>query len=248
MRYLLLVLALTACGVDDSSQYDSENLFPEPTTNYGETDKYSDETLFPDPTKPEYEYKDTPEYATAATQEELSEYIEDFIYLMNQYGVQPLIPLSDVTFVMESLAHISSKTAGRCIVDDQLIATIRIDTTHWDKYDDWGREILVFHELGHCVLLRDHNNVWTEEIPYRPVSIMNANIIGSPIYRLHYESYREELFSITGDWDIQVAIERPQRNDTIPRKRPGYELKPTEYFIEAQDQGNYSAGSSYQFN
>ena len=35
---------------------------------------------------------------------------------------------------------------------------IIIDQNFWDRSNHWKRELIVFHELGHCFLNRKHNN------------------------------------------------------------------------------------------
>ena len=45
---------------------------------------------------------------------------------------------------------------GQCAHDDTKPNTVIIDWTYWMSADDLEKEFLVFHELGHCVLNREH--------------------------------------------------------------------------------------------
>lgn len=73
---------------------------------------------------------------------------------------------------------------------------ITINKYWWDGYEDDDRELLIFHELGHCVLNRSHNNdlsTWG-----RPVSIMeNMGELWGWEYKYNYNSYIEELFQVS---------------------------------------------------
>lgn len=68
---------------------------------------------------------------------------------------------------------------------------IEIDPVFWEEANDTEREVLIFHELGHCVLNRDH----VEDIiePYElPKSIMYPVIFDSA-YSDHRNYYVNEL-------------------------------------------------------
>jgi hypothetical protein len=65
---------------------------------------------------------------------------------------------------------------------------IVIETIAWDKMDDYGREELIFHELGHCALHLDH--VEETRADYCPLSIMYPYVFGDSWC---YSDYRDEL-------------------------------------------------------
>jgi hypothetical protein len=50
--------------------------------------------------------------------------------------------------------------------------TIEIDKSYWDNVDSLTQEILLYHELGHCVLSEGHTN--------NTMAIMNA-LINNPV-------------------------------------------------------------------
>ena len=50
----------------------------------------------------------------------------------------------------------SPNVIGQCAHDPGTPTTVIIDKSYWDNASDLEKEFLVFHELGHCVLNRDH--------------------------------------------------------------------------------------------
>lgn len=71
--------------------------------------------------------------------------------------------------------------------------TVVLDIAIKDRSDIY-LEIVMFHELGHCILGRDHN----EEL-----SIMNTYKVQDYIYVMNYSAYISELFGIefVGDYE-----------------------------------------------
>jgi hypothetical protein len=67
---------------------------------------------------------------------------------------------------------------------------IVIDKSWWTKAPAWGKESLIFHELGHCVLDRDHRS---GECAGRPCSIMRPIVVLEP-YKKRRKEYLDELF------------------------------------------------------
>ena len=49
-----------------------------------------------------------------------------------------------------------SGVAGDCQFDDNNPNRLRVDASTWRQVDEDLKEYIVFHELGHCVLLRKH--------------------------------------------------------------------------------------------
>ena len=54
------------------------------------------------------------------------------------------------------LVNISRGYVGLCSTHAE--KEIRIDKDFWERSSDLSRELIVFHELGHCFLDRRHNN------------------------------------------------------------------------------------------
>lgn len=63
------------------------------------------------------------------------------------------IPLSAY---IENIA--SRGTLGQCKSYSNGSKTIVVDEPYWNRIDDLQKEYIVFHELGHCVLDKDHDD------------------------------------------------------------------------------------------
>lgn len=66
----------------------------------------------------------------------------------------------------------------------------------WDAVDEDYRESLLFHELGHCRLGRDHlDDVRSSSTETHKISMMNSIIIGPQKYKSYKEEYQRELYT-----------------------------------------------------
>ncbi len=94
-------------------------------------------------------------------------------------------------------------TIGWCRKDKT--PKIMIDKATFDRMDETEREILLFHELGHCVLDRWHRNTRT---PYLvPVSIMGSVIMDASYYEFDKGYYLRELFTTKDKSPIQKILD-----------------------------------------
>lgn len=75
---------------------------------------------------------------------------------------------------------------------------VTLDSDYWALADDDEKTMLVFHELGHCLLDRDHRTDLNSD--GMPVSIMNPYLFDSVYFHDHYASYVNELFTHMNDW------------------------------------------------
>lgn len=105
----------------------------------------------------------------------------------NTYGIEV-----NVSIVFKDITD--EDVAGQCWYTTP--RKIEIDTPYWNEITELGREQLILHELGHCVLNLDHNDAvgtigaWSNV----PVSIMNSVHFGdAPWYRDNREYYLQEL-------------------------------------------------------
>jgi hypothetical protein len=72
--------------------------------------------------------------------------------------------------------------------------TVTISQDYFSQYDETKRTLLVWHELGHCVLGRGHNNTINPVTGY-PESIMYYESTASAVeYKLDPTPYVSELF------------------------------------------------------
>lgn len=70
--------------------------------------------------------------------------------------------------------------------------TIQISKQYWYSKSDTEKEIIMFHELGHCLLYRDHNETVLNSVP---VSIMFPVQLYNIVYEPRREAYLYELFT-----------------------------------------------------
>ena len=88
-------------------------------------------------------------------------------------------------------------TVGLCEVFEDGYKLIRINTFHWERMTDGGREETMYHELGHCQLNRDHSELLTRPRGFGysiPNSIMYPYVFGdASFYWMFREHYVQEL-------------------------------------------------------
>lgn len=102
------------------------------------------------------------------------------------------IPVN-VSIVFKDIAD--EDVAGQCWFTSPRL--IEIDTPYWNEITDLGKEQLVLHELGHCVLNLEHNEsigtvgAWMNV----PLSIMYpVNFGDEPWYGDNRAYYLQELY------------------------------------------------------
>lgn len=98
---------------------------------------------------------------------------------------------------------VDSEVAGDCHYDPDAPDRLRVDESFWLKASDRLREYVVFHELGHCALVRDHRE--DADAQGYCLSVMasgtgDCNEAYSPTTR---EALLDELFDegFAGDWE-----------------------------------------------
>jgi hypothetical protein len=68
-----------------------------------------------------------------------------------------------------------------------------LNTQNWDENTEITKEMIVFHELGHCVL--DRNHILYDKRQKCSPSIMGNSGVSDDCYVDRYEYYIKELFS-----------------------------------------------------
>lgn len=68
---------------------------------------------------------------------------------------------------------------------------IIIDKTYWDRLDYKVRQLLIWHELGHCLFNKKHDNLLMHD--GCPNSIMHPTILSDRCVELHYETYLQQI-------------------------------------------------------
>ncbi len=72
-----------------------------------------------------------------------------------------VVNLESVRGVLEDIEYETSTNAttarvlAHCSAQDGM-NNITIDAARWARFDDFSKQYIVFHELGHCALARDH--------------------------------------------------------------------------------------------
>lgn len=123
------------------------------------------------------------------------EYVDDF---ESHIGVA----VTDTDIVFDEL---DGPTLGYCITG-QATNEIHIDRKSWSMMTKDGQEQLIYHELGHCVLGLEHNNLRTIlDGYYVEASIMNAYWFGN---RSYYSKYKEN-YKYALKYNISVSSFRP---------------------------------------
>ena len=96
-----------------------------------------------------------------------------------------------------SFANLEGNTAGVCHYFRMGEGPIRwgyieIDEPNWKLMSQNQKVNLIFHELGHCVLGRDHTP--KNSVEACPSSFMDDTILSNYCLELHYKDYLHEMF------------------------------------------------------
>ena len=114
---------------------------------------------------------------------EFRRYVDRFNEYAQDYGVK--VDTSNVGIMF------MNKTDNKSVVGScyklGYIRIITIDEVFWRYASPLERELVLFHELGHCVLNRDHCR-------YSSLSIMYPYLISVRDYAVLRSSYLKELF------------------------------------------------------
>jgi hypothetical protein len=127
-----------------------------------------------------YVYYEDPNFAT---------YIRSF---EREFGVKVEVP--------SAFGVLTEDRVGGCYytgIANSRANNIVIDRKAWREYNEGGREQLIYHELGHCVLGLDHDDTVGEisGIIF-PISIMNSYVFGNHwLYVQEREHYINDLRS-----------------------------------------------------
>lgn len=95
-------------------------------------------------------------------------------------------------------ANLNAGTAGICYRIRFLNGLfewkyIEIDQEYWKSISEYQKINLMFHELGHCVLGRQHIE-WQDLVTVCPPSFMYGSVISTECIEKNYDLYLEEMF------------------------------------------------------
>lgn len=95
--------------------------------------------------------------------------------------------------IIIKMADLELNKNGECILSYDMPQQINIQRSFWEAATPETREILIFHELGHCILFREHNDEFDAHT-LRPMSLMRSKILPSKTFKENREQYLKELF------------------------------------------------------
>lgn len=85
---------------------------------------------------------------------ELQPYFVSFQAEAEKHGL--LVNYADANVTAEIYNIDEGSVAGSCTTNGHTLRHIRIDQSFWDRAPNLTREMVIFHELGHCLLGRSH--------------------------------------------------------------------------------------------
>lgn len=121
---------------------------------------------------------------------ETQELFSEFKQLAQAYGT--FLQREDILFSFETFFW--GSTAGVCYYQSRSPNRIELSSSHWSRGSETFKEMLLFHELGHCAMGRGHNNGRYSD--GRPESLMNSWLFNQQLYRTNREQYLKELFTV----------------------------------------------------
>jgi hypothetical protein len=86
-----------------------------------------------------------------------------------------------------------------CVIKGEQTPTISVSAEAWSESTEAEQEELLFHELGHCVLRRFHQD-GIDERSGAPRSVMSSVKIDEGIYLARRDDYLRELFSRSAEF------------------------------------------------
>jgi hypothetical protein len=128
-------------------------------------------------------------------------YVEKFVADAALQGVDLVAEMraDPVVIQMGSLDYLGSGVIGLCETGYGG-RTVTLDPDFWGRISDTQDELLMHHELGHCILYRPHRSTLLST--GREASIMNPIIMSSSTYQGNYAYYQNELFTY---WTAQTS-------------------------------------------
>lgn len=119
--------------------------------------------------------------------------VEMFIYEAKSRG--RLVDLTNLSMTFGNIrSKKTDKTVGYCARDPLGGMTIKIHIPTWKVMDEYQKEELIFHELAHCLIGRDHCK---KKNKHGPISMMFPKLLDSGYYRENREDLLDELFNIS---------------------------------------------------
>lgn len=103
---------------------------------------------------------------------ELWKFYQAFELEANRRGFEYDLNALNISGEIKEIAQ--TNVAGSCRFGNHIDNEVTIDQTFWNNSSEVYKEFVVFHELGHCVLLRDHDE--SVDAQGRCLSIMRSGL------------------------------------------------------------------------
>lgn len=96
-----------------------------------------------------------------------------------------------------------SDMLGVCLSYGDQAKEILVNPRYWPRLSETSKKYLIYHEMGHCKLGREHDDSKQEGTP---LSMMTTYIISDASFQLYEDEYLFELFTGNND-QIEHSIE-----------------------------------------
>lgn len=139
-----------------------------------------------------YKILHPPVHSFVYTDSDLIGVVRSFDYEARQHLVLGT-DTSKISVIFGDVDDEEKGTIGECSIYKRSNSTlVTILKSQWDEMDNFDREQLIFHELGHCVLNRDHCNAVDQD--NKGISIMNEYLLPLKYYQDNRDDLIQELF------------------------------------------------------
>ncbi len=130
----------------------------------------------------------------AATDSTFKPFVDSFTSNARTYLSKPTFVVGDIPVNFGDTSN--NEFDGVCNSYSDGSKEVLIKKSWWDKASNHQKEVMIYHELGHCSLNRDHDGELLSKDDYEvKASIMNPTIPGSAHYVQYKTSYLTELFT-----------------------------------------------------
>lgn len=120
-------------------------------------------------------------------------YVEDFQNESDKMGK----PVYIDDLVIKFSTRLESDTLGQCSYENPAYSpTVLINQNLWQNHTEITKKVVLFHELGHCILHRGHDETFVT-VPdgmYGPKSIMHPYMQNDIYYSDNWSYYAHEMF------------------------------------------------------
>jgi hypothetical protein len=120
------------------------------------------------------------------------ELVEHFKTFEEIFGVTAIGEVRGVIDTMHKERKENELIIGTCYYFyDDTKPLVKVYREHWKQASHFGREALIMHELGHCLLKMKHREGYGED--HAPLSVMNSTLPDETVYEHKREEYIQEM-------------------------------------------------------